>query len=359
MKSAFLRALPLCALLALSTFGRDAIADASAADRAAARALFDQGRTLTSQGKYAEACPKFEESQRLDPGIGTQFNLADCFERTGRTATAWAMFLDVASAARQAGQKDREKVARARAAALDPKLSRLSVTVAEEAPGLEVKRDGSSMGKALWGTAVPVDPGTHTIEASAPGRKPWVQKIEVPATATETKVSIPALEPEAAAPEAPVPTNSATAPVASAPPPLPAAKPPAPSATAPAPIPEQPSNPGSTQRIAGWIVGGAGLVGLGVAGFLTLGAKSKADDAKPYCVSDTECVDPEGVRLRDDAIRQANIATIVGGIGAAALVGGVVLYLTAPSASSSAASATRAAPALAIGPNGFLLKGAF
>ena len=78
-------------------------------DSAAARALFDEGRRLASQGKYDAACPKFEESQKLDPGMGTLFNLADCVEHLGRTATAWVWFREVGDAANRAGQADREK----------------------------------------------------------------------------------------------------------------------------------------------------------------------------------------------------------------------------------------------------------
>ena len=56
-------------------------AQPSAQDAAAARALFEQARKLLADGKPEQACPKLEESQRLDPGIGTLFNMADCHER--------------------------------------------------------------------------------------------------------------------------------------------------------------------------------------------------------------------------------------------------------------------------------------
>src|SRR5262245_31616174 len=41
----------------------------SGGNRAAAEALFNQGRDLMSAGKFSEACPKFEASQQLDPGL--------------------------------------------------------------------------------------------------------------------------------------------------------------------------------------------------------------------------------------------------------------------------------------------------
>jgi len=59
------------------------------ADVAAAQALFERGRALMAQRRVAQACPLFEESQRLDAGIGTQYNLANCYEAMGRFASAY------------------------------------------------------------------------------------------------------------------------------------------------------------------------------------------------------------------------------------------------------------------------------
>src|SRR5581483_5876986 len=77
---------------------------ARAGDPAAAQALFDQAKDLASQGRHVEACQKLEESEKLDPGIGTEFHLADCWQHLGRTASAWAMFREVESKARASGQ---------------------------------------------------------------------------------------------------------------------------------------------------------------------------------------------------------------------------------------------------------------
>src|SRR4051794_35386626 len=87
-------------------------AHAEARDPVAAQALFDDARRLMAAGQTAEACPKFAESQRLDPGIGTAFNLADCYEKSGHVASAWALFLEVVSQARASGESDREAAAK-------------------------------------------------------------------------------------------------------------------------------------------------------------------------------------------------------------------------------------------------------
>src|SRR5205823_5224096 len=133
------------------------------------------------EGRYADACAKFQESQRIDPGIGTMLYLADCFEKNGQTASAWSQFLDAAAAARAAGQPDREKKARERASALEGRLNRLSITLlpGADVAGLEVKRDGVVVPKAAFGTPVPIDPGEHVVAASAPGKRPWSTRVPI------------------------------------------------------------------------------------------------------------------------------------------------------------------------------------
>src|SRR3954463_4803863 len=78
-------------------------------DKAAAQALFEQGMQLAREGAYATACPKFEESLRLEPSLGSQYYLADCYEHAGRTASAWAHFVEVGDKARLAHEASKER----------------------------------------------------------------------------------------------------------------------------------------------------------------------------------------------------------------------------------------------------------
>ena len=179
---------------------RSAEAQQTPKDPAAARALFFEGRELLKAGRPGEACPKLEESLKLDYGIGTQYNLADCWEQIGRTASAWVAFLDVAAAARAAGQAEREQVARERAARLEPRLSRLKVEVQAAGPELEVTRDGLPLGRASWGSAMPVDPGVHVIAAREPDKKAWSERVQVREGAAIISVTIPPLAADGDAP---------------------------------------------------------------------------------------------------------------------------------------------------------------
>src|SRR5262245_25337463 len=121
-----------------------ASAEAAVADQAAAEALFDEARRLVSEGKQAEAWPKFAESHRLDPGVGILLYLGDCYEAIGKTASAWAAFREAEAGARAARHAEREAAARERAAALEARLASLGVAVPEPRRVAvdEVSRDG-------------------------------------------------------------------------------------------------------------------------------------------------------------------------------------------------------------------------
>jgi serine/threonine-protein kinase len=98
-------------------------------------------------------------------------------------------------AADSAGQGERAQAARDRAAALEPKLSKLRIVVTPEAavPGLQVQRNGIIVGGLLWGTDVPVDPGRFVVSASALFREPWSTTVAVGKQGEVVVVRVPAL----------------------------------------------------------------------------------------------------------------------------------------------------------------------
>src|SRR5688572_19445665 len=165
----------IVALLGTLTFARIAEAQPSGTDIATAQALFDEGKKLMADGKYGDACPKLMESQRLDPGGGTLLAIALCHEGEGKTATAWADFNIALTEARKDKRTERENAAVEHIKTLEAKLTRVRVVVTKKVDGLEVRRDGTLLGAAQWGTPLPVDPGDHEFEAKAPGRVTWKQ----------------------------------------------------------------------------------------------------------------------------------------------------------------------------------------
>jgi hypothetical protein len=296
-------ALRLIAACAFATWGATAAAQPSLADAATAQTLFDEGKKLMVDHRYAEACPKLAESNRLDQGLGTILFLGACYEKTGALASAWATFRDAADLAHKLGD-NREGVAREYVARLDPSLYKLTIVVPPAVAaiaGLEVRRDGAIVAVPAWGSPVPVDPGTHVISAEAPDRAPWRQSIDAPATGGATTVAVPVL---GAAPRTVVPTP---------------------------PSPEDAT--GRSQRIVGVVLAGVGLAAGGALGTIFgLDAKAKNDQANANgrCV-DTTCVDGGGVDLRHRALTSALVSDVAFVAGGALVAAGVVVLLTAPS----------------------------
>jgi hypothetical protein len=311
----------LSALLFLSAsigISRTAWAEPTAADKAAAETLFVDGRKLMSANKYQEACKAFAESQRLDSGVGTLLNLGRCYEKLGRTASAWSTYREAASAARASNQSAREKNARAAADAIEPKLSKLTVVVLgnETNVRLEVRRDGAAVPSSMWGMSVAVDPGEHTFEASAPGRKPWRSQI-VAEAGKSVKVTVPDLEVDPKTTPVGKATSTETTPVAKG--------------KAPEPTPPASTGLGG-QRIAALVVGGVGVVSTAVGGYFALRARAANDRAN--CDEYNTCPTQADIDERAKAIKLANYATYAMTGGLIVLATGVVLWVTAPSKSS-------------------------
>ncbi|MET0791575.1 MAG: hypothetical protein ABW061_08650 [Polyangiaceae bacterium] len=302
-----------------------------------AGALFSEARQLVDAGKYNQACPKFEESLSLNVGIGVQFNLADCWEHIGRTASARSLFQGVAASARALGQAARADVAQARADALEPRLVRMLIDVRATEAGLVIRRNQIALERKDFGTASPIDAGEYLIEASAPGKKTWQARVIVPVMASEVvAVTIPRLEDDAAAPVAPLAASAEPVPER----PVKAA------VLAPLPPPVEQGNPKDRRRTAYALTfAGLGVASLGLGTVMALEFKSKNDDAKQICPSGTGCsqndVNQHG-QLVSDAKTFRTWSFVGFGVGSAALVAATVLYF-APS-SSERASAFSAAP---------------
>lgn len=277
-----------------------AAARADGADAALAEKLFQDGRAAMLAGDFATGCPKLAESQRLDPGVGTLLNLGECYEKQGRTASAWATYKEAEPAARRLGQKQRADHAAARAEALAATLPHLVLSVASQPRGLAVRVDGLPIAEAAWSTPIPVDPGERVVTASAPDHREWRASVQAKPGA-RVQVVVPALEPEPA-------RGGATGPVEG---PAPAAPP-------------------RTQRTLGWI--GVGLGGAALATGLVFGvvAKSKNDEAyEGGRCTDVDC-DGAGKALIGEAKDAALVSTILFAAGAAIATTGAVLVLTAP-----------------------------
>ncbi|WP_437480148.1 hypothetical protein WME75_34995 [Sorangium sp. So ce1014] len=336
------------ALILSLSFAPRALADPTAEDRAAADVLFREGRVLIKQGRHALGCSKLAASQRMDPMAGTLLALADCYELNGETASAWATFNDAEAMARKAGDRRRAQEAGRRAGLLEPQLSRLVIEVAPEAwvEGLEVRRNTKPLDAAMFGSAIPVDPGEHTIEVVAPGKTPWSTKVLVEPEPGQRTVHVPLLEdaPTPAAPAAPTPERVARASAATS--------------TAPA------ASSWSAQRTVGLVLGGVSLAGIAVGavfGVETLLKMSEARNRHGCTNDDPPRCDAEGVKLHQDANTTANISNVAFAAGGAVLITGLVVFLTAPSSEAVPPTVleVRLGPPARVGTAGLSLRGSF
>jgi hypothetical protein len=326
-------------LLVLVAIGAVAHAQPSPASQAstAAGALFDKGRQYLAAGKYAEACAAFDHSQRLDPQLGTLFNLATCNARLGKLATAWGEFRDIA-------QRDPNKTRRATAAReadrLAPRLPRLVIRLEPPVADATVTSNGVDVG-ALLGVESPVDLGDYTIVARAPGYAEAQSHARIADEGKTVVVTIalarPVIEAPAPAPAPPVVERPA----------------------APAPIAPAPAEPVAARRP---VLGIAVLAGGGalIAGGLVVGklASDRWNAARAICGSNLDCATPDELSraqaYTDQARLRGNASTGLILAGAAVAATGVYLWLRAPSP---AAGSARLVPYAAPTGAGIALEG--
>lgn len=301
----------------------------ASADRA--DQLFKKGKKLLAEKRYAEACTAFEDSDRIDPGIGAKLNVAKCYQEWGKLATAWRWFSDAEQLAKDTKDERAAKI-HALAAELDASVPRLTVKAPPDArtSGVVIKLDGVAFDVSALGTERRVDPGPHQIDYLIDGAR---QSRTIPLErggSSEVTLDLPQ-KPRGATEREPRPSA------------------------------EGAGDPGRTRRIIGIgaaSVGGAAVV---IAGAITFQARGDYKDAlTAYCRGAKDMCDAQGVTATHAARQRANIATVLAISGAAAIAGGLLLYVTAPSATPhSTEHALYLAPSIGGDGNGVVFGGAF
>ena len=308
----------LCALVSAACLSTTTVLGQTAADKATAQALFDEGKKLLEEGKYLPAAEKFQASQRLDAGIGTLLYTANAFEKAGKLASAWANFREAQATARSR-RDDRMQVAKERADKLQPRLSKLKIEVGNNVhlEGFRVKRDGLDLSDALWNTPSPMDKGSYQISASAPGHERWVKEVSVTQEGVTTSIRIPLLE-QSSTEAATTTPASETEPVATVPSP------------ADAPGDEETAGPSTSYTVAASTLTALGAVGVGVGIVFAVDASSKNDEASSNC-GETTCSTQAASDLTADALTSSHVATASFAVGGAALASGLLMWILMPS----------------------------
>ncbi len=322
--------------------------------RPEAEKLFRDGKALMKEGRIAEACDAFEASEKAEHNVATVLSLADCREKNQQYASAWALFLQADSQTRtDAAKAALNSTAKARAAALEPRLSYLTINVPDESrvTDLVVSRDGIAIDRAEWNRAIPIDGGAHEITGKAPGHESWSTRVTIAPERDKQSVEVPKFK-ELPKLVAPPPGTPGAQPVVMMPPP--------PSVVTP------------RRKIAiGVAAGGLALAGVGV-GF-GINASSLRSEALATCPAQSCSVEgaADANALNDRARKRAMIANIGFAAGGAAVIAGAVLWFVsgprateAPAAEDTAARPRKPARELAVSPqvgetNGLVVWGRF
>lgn len=267
-------------------------APTSAASQTQADALFAEGRDLLEKGKYPEACAKLARSQELAPAVGTLLNVAYCNEQLGKLRSAMDAYLEAERLANLAGETKRAAFAKDRYAAVEPRAPKLIVRVVPpEAPGLEIRRNGTPIAKQDLDHPVAVDPQDYLISASAPGYAAWKGAVIVRGEGAVLTVVVPPLEATSAAPAAAAATSSAL----------------------------------GVRRIAALGLGVVSALAIGAGIGVGLAAKSRYDDASAHC--DATGCDETGASIQRNAVAQGNLATALVALGVLSGAGAVCLWI--------------------------------
>jgi hypothetical protein len=314
----------------------------AAAQEAVADDLFQRGKDRMAAQQFAEACPLFAESYRLDPAGGTLQNLAVCYEGLGLWASAHARFVELRdmSNAQRPPRLDRVSLAQEHIDRLAPRLSRVVLELPPGVPtGLTISVDNIDYAAVTWADGIVVDPGEHGVLASAPDKRPFSirVKIDPQLAAQRVKVVIP---PFVDAPRIDMATGR--------------------------------DAPTATLRVPGVIVGGAGVVVLAGGAFFGLLALEANQAGKDKCTRSQNPNAPQGdfdrsgrclvgtqalADANDDKDRArvfANVANVLVPLGAVGVGVGVYLFFRKAEAPAGGVRA-RFVPSL----GGGMIEGAF
>ena len=302
-------------------------------ERAGARAAGLAGLEAYQAGKYDQAVDYFGRAESLMHAPTHLLYLARGNAKLGHLVSAREYYLKLTqerlSASASKPFRDAQAAGDKELNELEPRLPYVSVVVqGTGAKDVQVTRDGERIPQPLLGVPHPEDPGTHTFKAVAESMESAASTVTLKEGAHET-VLLTLSPTEAPAAAARPSTKTGTAGFGSDAP----------------PNTDQPTSHGNGLRVAGFVVGGVGIVGLGVGTVFLLKSSSSRDKANTLyaaCRAAHTCDQPEFGDPVNAADSDANSQRTVGAVsmiaGGAALTTGLILLIVDASSSHSSAS---------------------
>jgi hypothetical protein len=145
-------------------------AEPNDAELRVARDLFIAAERDEDGARWADALDKLQRISQVRLTAGVRYHIALCEDHLGRLALALADYTAAELQARADGAQDVLQLVGPQLAALGPRVPRLTIRLLTEVADAQVKLDGTSIGRHAVGTPIPVDPGEHRAEATAPNR---------------------------------------------------------------------------------------------------------------------------------------------------------------------------------------------
>jgi tetratricopeptide (TPR) repeat protein len=341
----------------------------------AAHAHFDRGVTAFADKRFAEALDEFEAAYRAEPVFQVLYNIGQVNVALGRSVEAVAAYDEYLKAGASA-------IAAARRREVKDEIARQvahigTIGVATHPDGADIRLDGRLVGRTPLPAPIKVNPGKHTVEALLPAHGNEVREVETrggsvesvqmtlvplaPAARIETTPAKPA--PALLAPVAPASASPVAAPPATVTTTAPPLR--APAAADTVTTRDNAAGPRSAvswQRVAGLALGIGGLAAATTGGVLAYSGANQAHDAASAISrlkttqSDFEAQWQAQHEKYTQGRDRNRLGWIVAGVGAGAVVGGVLLLASAPELSHDLAFAPWVAPG---GEGGLLLHGAW
>lgn len=293
--------------------------------RAGARSLATEGALAFNEGRFKDAIDLFSKAESLVHAPPHLLFMARAYAKLGQLVKAREAYMKVVkeqlSPSSPQAFRDAQVTAEEERKLVEPKIGRLVIKVegADTAKDLSVSVDGQPISAVLLGVPQPMDPGTHTVTASATGFK--AQPASVTLKEAERGAVTVKMEVDASAPPPPA------APIAA-----PAAQ--GTSFTTDPGAPPSDAGPSGGRnglRIGSYVGFGVGVVGVALGTVFVLKSSSKrkeADEAAAGCPCDDRSELAQKISGLDDDARSAQtlgiVGFVVGGVGIAT---GVTLFV--------------------------------
>jgi hypothetical protein len=161
-------------------------------DPGKADAIFAEAQKLKEAGKAAEACKMYDEALKYNHNaVGTLLNVALCNEEGGKYATAVKHYRQARDLAREHNLAEHRTAAEEKLAVVSPLVARIAIAFAEQAPNMKLVIDETIIPLDKTDDIV-LDPGSHHVVVTAPGRVPYETTVVVEKSAAKA-IAVPKL----------------------------------------------------------------------------------------------------------------------------------------------------------------------